>query len=77
MGHYLLKDSPKTGTGDLLISIQAVEPIKVPPITETLMRSFRALLTNICQIGGTEEEQETSINHQIFSLYNLSGRTGI
>ena len=72
MGHYLLKDSPKTGTGDLLISIQAVEPIKVPPITETLMRSFRALLTNICQIGGTEEEQETSINHQIFSLYNLS-----
>ncbi|AAQ66010.1 type IIS restriction endonuclease, putative [Porphyromonas gingivalis W83] len=70
MGHYLLKDSPKTGTGDLLISIQAVEPIKVPPITETLIRSFKALLTNVCQIG--TEEQETSINHQIFSLYNLS-----
>jgi type II restriction/modification system DNA methylase subunit YeeA len=28
MGHYLLKDAPKTGTGDLLISVQAVEPIK-------------------------------------------------
>ena len=25
MGHYLLKDAPKTGTGDLLISVQAVE----------------------------------------------------
>jgi adenine-specific DNA-methyltransferase len=32
MGHYLLKDSPKTGTGDLLVSVQAIEPIKIPQI---------------------------------------------
>ena len=25
MGHYLLKDAPKTGTGDLLVSVQAIE----------------------------------------------------
>ena len=31
MGHYLLNNAPRTGTGDLLISVQAVEPIKVPP----------------------------------------------
>ena len=30
MGHYLLKDSPKTGTGDLLVSVQAMEPILIP-----------------------------------------------
>lgn len=32
MGHYLMKDSPKTGTGDLLVSVQAIEPLKIPQI---------------------------------------------
>jgi len=67
MGHFLLKDSPKTGTGDLLISIQAVEPIRVPPITEALRLCFERLLTDT--IGTTEE---TFINNEIFSLYRLS-----
>ena len=35
MGHYLLKDAPKTGTGDLLISVQAIEPLRIPIISET------------------------------------------
>ncbi|MGV4424104.1 hypothetical protein, partial [Ornithobacterium rhinotracheale] len=26
IGNYMLKDSPKTGTGDLLISVQAISP---------------------------------------------------
>ncbi len=26
----MLQDSPKTGTGDLLISVQAIEPLKIP-----------------------------------------------
>ena len=67
MGHFLLKDSPKTGTGDLLISIQAVEPIRVPPITEALRLCFERLLTGTI---GTKEE--TFINNEIFSLYRLS-----
>ena len=67
MGHFLLKDSPKTGTGDLLISVQAVEPIRVPPITEALRLCFERLLTDT--IGTTEE---TFINNEIFSLYRLS-----
>src|SRR5690606_7827281 len=29
-GKYLMKDSPKTGTGDLLISVQAIEPLQIP-----------------------------------------------
>ncbi|MDR3272810.1 MAG: type II restriction endonuclease, partial [Flavobacteriaceae bacterium] len=35
LGNYMLQDSPKTGTGDLLISVQAIEPLKIPmPDTE-------------------------------------------
>ena len=30
MGNYLLQDAPRTGTGDLLISVQALEPILIP-----------------------------------------------
>jgi adenine-specific DNA-methyltransferase len=29
-GKYLMRDSPKTGTGDLLISVQAIEPLLIP-----------------------------------------------
>ena len=36
IGHYLLKDAPKTGTGDLLISVQAIEPLKIPLVTDTV-----------------------------------------
>ena len=30
VGNFLFKDSPKTGTGDLLISVQAFDPVCVP-----------------------------------------------
>ena len=30
IGHYQLRDAPKTGTGDLLISVQAIQPLKFP-----------------------------------------------
>ena len=36
LGHYLLKDAPRTGTGDLLISVQAIEPLKIPIPNEML-----------------------------------------
>ena len=63
MGHYLLKDSPKTGTGDLLISVQAVEPIKVPQISQAENDTFTYYLD-------TNNEEE--INHKVFKLYDLS-----
>lgn len=63
MGHYLLKDSPRTGTGDLLISVQAVEPIKIPKISDEDNNTF---LFNI------ETKQEEKINRKIFELYDLS-----
>ena len=63
MGHYLLKDSPKTGTGDLLISVQAVEPIKVPQISQADNDTFKYYLD-------TNNEEE--INRKVFELYDLS-----
>src|SRR5690606_4903195 len=30
LGRYLLRDAPQTGTGDLLISVQAIEPLLIP-----------------------------------------------
>ena len=70
MGHYLLKDSPKTGTGDLLISVQAIEPIRVPHIPESTSLKFKSFLTNICHIRSSELEE--NINKEIFSLYKLT-----
>jgi N-6 DNA Methylase./Eco57I restriction endonuclease. len=69
MGHYLLKDSPKTGTGDLLVSVQAIEPVRVPFIIE-----YEELLeTLLCQqVQHFSEETEKKINQTIFSMYGLS-----
>lgn len=63
MGHYLLKDAPKTGTGDLLISVQAVKPVRIPIMQRTIMLEFSKLL---------KELYEKRINHKIFDLYGLS-----
>lgn len=70
MGHYLLKDAPKTGTGDLLISVQAVEPIKVPMITKEQNYVFEATLKELVLCCSTNKEKE--ISHKVFDLYNLS-----
>ena len=67
MGHFLLKDAPKTGTGDLLISVQAVEPIKIPQLEDN-SQYLNLLLRYIA--GDTEVEDE--INSQIYALYGLS-----
>jgi hypothetical protein len=66
MGHFLLKDAPQTGTGDLLISVQAVEPIRVPHINE----SVDACLTEF--ILGKSSKTDEEINEIIFDLYKLS-----
>jgi hypothetical protein len=67
MGHFLLKDAPKTGTGDLLISVQAVEPIKVPQIEDTII--YENYLERY--LSG-ETDVENTINESIYDLYNIS-----
>ena len=70
MGHYLLKDSPKTGTGDLLVSVQAIEPLRVPRISKDESLFFQSRLKSLIEENSDAIERE--INHKVFDLYDLS-----
>lgn len=69
MGHYLLKDSPKTGTGDLLVSVQAIEPVRVP-----YNKDIEVSLNNFLQmqVDNYSEDIEKKIDDLVYSLYNLT-----
>ena len=69
MGHYMFKDSPKTGTGDLLVSVQAIEPILIPMNKDTECL-FENLLKEVLEHRSEETEKE--INRLAFKLYDLS-----
>ena len=69
MGHYLLKDSPKTGTGDLLVSVQAIEPVRIP-----YNAKYDSQLSSLLDIQITNPSVviEKEINDIVFSMYGLS-----
>ena len=69
MGHYMFKDSPKTGTGDLLVSVQAIEPILIP-MNKDMECLFENLLEEV--LKHRSEETEKEINRLAFKLYDLS-----
>lgn len=69
MGHYLLKDSPKTGTGDLLVSVQAIEPACIP-YNAQYERQLLSLLER--QIAKPSAITEKEINNIVFTMYGLS-----
>jgi adenine-specific DNA-methyltransferase len=75
MGRYLMKDSPKTGTGDLLISVQAIEPLKVPrPSSELeilIENKVDTILSNLKR-GISNEITEKDIDYLVYQLYKLS-----
>jgi len=66
IGHYLLKDSPKTGTGDLLISVQAIEPLRIPIPSVELEEKIKLLLYRNNSIA------EYELDQLFFQLYKLS-----
>jgi hypothetical protein len=62
-GNYLLQQSPKTGTGDLLVSVQAIKPIKIPlPPIETERK-----IENLVQ-----KKNYAAIDALVYALYGLS-----
>ena len=69
MGHYLLKDSPKTGTGDLLVSVQAIEPTYIP-----YQAQYNEVLVSLLDKQATEhsDDIEKEINDIVFAMYDLS-----
>ena len=66
IGHYLLKDSPQTGTGDLLVSVQAVEPLRIPIPSASIRNIFLPLFK-----GENITINEKNVNDLIFDLYGF------
>lgn len=77
MGHYLLQDAPKTGTGDLLISVQALEPICIPKLTLQDQQPFIDLVDKILEAKQSDPNAdttilETKIDLMVYKLYSLT-----
>ena len=67
--HFLLSGAQRPGKGDLLISVQAVEPIRIPVIDvpdEIFSDLVRRFITN------PSNEMDEEIDNIIFNLYGLN-----
>jgi hypothetical protein len=68
IGRYMLHTAPQTGTGDLLISVQAIEPLRIPiPEDNNWFSSQLAAIRTNYDIA-----IEKRISSVIYSMYNLS-----
>jgi len=81
LGRKLLFDkAPKTGTGDLIVSVQALEPLLVPPITKQNLQNvekIESLLSQIMTFKAANKNADTNtlecqIDHLVYQLYDLT-----
>ena len=81
VSHYQLFDlAPKTGTGDLIVSVQALEPLLVPPITDAnrhLANQIEKLVDEILVDKTATPDAdvvslEDEIDRVVYSLYGLT-----
>jgi hypothetical protein len=76
--HYqLFESSPKTGMGDLIISVQALEPILVHYPNEKEEKSIVALFNRIIEAKKRNPEADTTaleceIDNLVYELYGLT-----
>ena len=81
LSHYqLFGIAPKTGTGDLIVSVQALEPLLVPPITEAnqhLVTQIEEKVDKILDAIDTNPDAnvcklEKQIDQIVYLLYDLT-----
>jgi len=72
MGHYLLKDSPKTGTGDLLVSVQAIEPLKIPKISIENQQPFISKADLMIELNKTLQEISQKFQRSLERKFDLT-----
>jgi len=79
LGNQLLFDkAPKTGTGDLIVSVQAIEPLLVPPITtnnQPIIEKIESLVDEILLLKKEDNKidmQEREIDQLVYQLYDLT-----
>lgn len=70
MGHYLMKNAPQTGTGDLLISVQAIEPLKIPIPDAASEKAIEKIIDTILKKQSTTLEKE--LNQMVYEMYGLN-----
>lgn len=73
----LFRLSPKTGTGDLIISVQALNPLRVPMPSEEQEIEICALLDKIIEAkqqspSAVTTELENQIDQLVYQLYELT-----
>jgi type II restriction/modification system DNA methylase subunit YeeA len=74
---YLLRNSPKTGTGDVITSVQAIEPLPIPKISEEDQKPFIELVDKILEAKEANPNADTSeweqqIDQLVYQLYDLT-----
>ena len=74
VGNFLFKDSPKTGTGDLLISVQAFDPIRVPIPTQEQEQTIIELLDKLllCADAETCKAFDEKLSDYVAKLYGFN-----
>ena len=78
IGHYLLQDAQRTGMGDLILGVQALNPIYIPLVTsdnKPLAIKLESLVNKI--ITAKKKDQNTNnleseINAKVYKLYELT-----
>ena len=73
----LFRLSPKTGTGDLIISVQALNPLRVPMPSEEQENEICTLLDMIIEEkkqnpSADTTELENQIDQLVYQLYDLT-----
>ena len=75
MGRYLLQSTPTTGTGDLLVSVQAVEPLLIPPPRDDSFDELFNRLAGVCSDVACRVADENETPRQLeaacYALYGL------
>ena len=81
VSHFqLFSLAPTTGTGDLIVSVQAIEPILVPPITNENQHTVTQIEEIVDQILDAKQANpdadtsslENEIDKLVYELYNLT-----
>jgi len=75
VGHFLLKNAPTTGTGDLIISVQAIGPVHVPQdVDRTPFNNLvDELVNNRKNLSDIDiKNKENQIDQLVYDLYGLS-----
>ena len=72
-GKYIMKDSPQTGTGDLLISVQAIEPLIIPIPDDIINNKFEIIINSKLQnINNLLSDFEKDIDILIYEMFKFT-----